>query len=868
MRLLLLAIVLFQGSASISGRVSDASGAAMSGVHVTVSCGDYRATAVTDGAGQFRVDRLPATRCHVTAALDGFVAVQHTADLSTQSAATVDFLLAVKPFASQIVVTPARGIAEATAAIAQSATLVHRTALDSRPYTIVTQALKEEAGVLAQQTTASQGSPILRGFTGQRNLYLVDGVRYNTAAWRDGPNQYVGWLPAADVDRIEVVRGPASAQYGSDALGGTIGIFASPLIASGPPQMTGSFGLTVGSANELRASDVAAGYLRDGFSFRAGASLSAVSDLRPGDGLDSHSAVTRFLGLPSRVVGPRLENTGYTQTGMFAAARMPAGEGRHVALSYRRGDQDDSHRYDQEIGGNGRYRSEFGAERVDFGFVRFESARQSWFDEFSTTFSVNRQADGRLDEVRPGARIDRQGNTTIAYGYSAQATRSLTPRFRSLLGGEVYDEYIDGTRTLHEPNGAVVAARPDIPDNTRYTSVGIFWQQSAEIIPGRLSLRGGLRYGHFTFSSAADAAFGVPAQRIPASDTTFQASGVYVVSPDLTLTASASRGFRAANASDFGAIGLTGGGGFEISPQRAVELGGLRGSTDGANAISTGTAIGGLRPERLMAYEAGLRWHSGRLNATVNVFDLEFHDAIERRTLIFTTSVVGHDLAGYPIVRQDAAGRAFVANEARPIVTRANVTRSRVRGYEGEANLRMASSLRARVWASMARGTELETATPRRRMPPGMGGATLTWQRTGSRWWIEGTMIAATSQDRLSDGDIGDARIGASRTPASIAGFFNGTAVDRGLVRDGRLVATGETLAQVQQRLLGGAPVLAMFNETPGFVVFGARGGVRIGSRVDLTIIGENLADRNYRLHGSGVDEPGLNLVARLRTRF
>ena len=48
---------------------------------------------------------------------------------------------------------------------------------------------------MAQQTTSSQGSPVLRGFTGQRNLYLIDGVRYNTAAWRDGPSQYLSWLP-------------------------------------------------------------------------------------------------------------------------------------------------------------------------------------------------------------------------------------------------------------------------------------------------------------------------------------------------------------------------------------------------------------------------------------------------------------------------------------------------------------------------------------------------------------------------------------------------------------------------------------------------------------------------------------------------
>jgi outer membrane receptor protein involved in Fe transport len=381
-------------------------------------------------------------------------------------------------------------------------------------------------------------------------------------------------------------------------------------------------------------------------------------------------------------------------------------------------------------------------------------------------------------------------------------------------------------------------------------------------------VRGGIRYGRFRFRSEADRTLGVPGQDIPTADTTFQASSIYTATPSLTLTVSASRGFRAANAFDFGAIGLSGGAGFEISPHQAVELGGVRGSTDGATAIGTEQAVGRLDAERLMAYEAGLRWQASRVSASVNVFDLEFHDAIERRTLIFPSSIVGQDLAGYTVIRQDEIGRAYVAGEARPIVTRVNVSRSRVLGFEAESRVRLTSSLGARGWASMARGTELDTNTPRRRMPPGLGGASMRWQPVAARWWVEASMIVATRQDRLSDGDIGDARIGASRTPGSIAGFFNGTAVDRGLVANGRLVATGETLSQVQQRVLNGAALLPMFTETPGFAVFGARTGVRISSYLDLTVLAENLGDRNYRLHGSGVDEPGINVMARLRARF
>ena len=141
--------------------------------------------------------------------------------------------------------------------------------------------------------------------------------------------------------------------------------------------------------------------------------------------------------------------------------------------------------------------------------------------------------------------------------------------------------------------------------------MGVFVQQSADLIPDKLSVRGGLRYGHFTFTSTEDPSLGVPGQEIPIGDTTFNAGAVYAVTPELTFTASVSRGFRAANAFDFGAIGLSGGAGFEISPQSAVELGGMRGSTDGATAISTGQVVGDLDPERLMAYEAGVRWQLG-----------------------------------------------------------------------------------------------------------------------------------------------------------------------------------------------------------------------------------------------------------------
>ena len=126
----------------------------------------------------------------------------------------------------------------------------------------------------------------------------------------------------------------------------------------------------------------------------------------------------------------------------------------------------------------------------------------------------------------------------------------------------------------------------------------------------------------------------------------------------------------------------------------------------------------------------------------------------------------------------------------------------------------------------------------------------------------------ARPQTRLSSGDLTDARIGATRSRAQIASYFNGTAVDLGYVSNGVLLATNETVGQVQTRVLGSATSAAMFTDVAGFVTFGARGGVVLRDGVELIVIGENLADRNYRFMGSGTDAPGANLQVRLRYAF
>lgn len=241
-------------------------------------------------------------------------------------------------------------------------------------------------------------------------------------------------------------------------------------------------------------------------------------------------------------------------------------------------------------------------------------------------------------------------------------------------------------------------------------------------------------------------------------------------------------------------------------------------------------------------------------------------DSIQRRAIVFPASVVGSVVAGFRVVRQDATGLAYVAEDARPISTRVNVDRARIVGFEAEAAVELSPSWTARAFMAMSNGEVTATNEPLRRMPPPIGGASARWAR--GRVWIEATTNFAASQTRLNPADLSDGRIGGNRTRASIASYFSGSGTDSGLVQEGRLIATGETLSQVQDRVLAGAAAAPLFVEGRGYLIVGARGGIRLTSQIEVTVIGENLADSNYRQYGSGLDGPGLNIQARIRYRF
>ncbi len=125
------------------------------------------------------------------------------------------------------VVITASGFEQAVEDAPASITVISRTELEKRSYRDVTDALKDVPGVVV--TGGGSSSDIsVRGMSASYTMLLVDGRRMNSRETRpnsDGPGIEQGWLPPLEaIERIEVIRGPMSSLYGSDAMGGVVNI--------------------------------------------------------------------------------------------------------------------------------------------------------------------------------------------------------------------------------------------------------------------------------------------------------------------------------------------------------------------------------------------------------------------------------------------------------------------------------------------------------------------------------------------------------------------------------------------------------------------------------------------------------------------
>jgi iron complex outermembrane receptor protein len=181
----------------------------------------------TDSNGRFVIDRVPSGEHSLEARTLGYVSAAEKVNVTENVTLTVSFSLTEEFIdAGDVVVTANRG-ASRIASVPSRVTLISSQAIRSRPASSVDEMLSTIPGLNISRSFgifSHKSSVTMRGLSGNeqaRVLVMIDGVPVNKA---DGGSVNWNLLDPAMVDRIEVVRGPASSMYGSNAMGGAINI--------------------------------------------------------------------------------------------------------------------------------------------------------------------------------------------------------------------------------------------------------------------------------------------------------------------------------------------------------------------------------------------------------------------------------------------------------------------------------------------------------------------------------------------------------------------------------------------------------------------------------------------------------------------
>jgi outer membrane receptor protein involved in Fe transport len=866
-----------------SGRILEPSGGPVAGARVSARNAGLAqvGSAVSDESGRFSMELLPAGKYQVRVEKDGFGAWQGRVEIQSGRMAEVVVRLSLSPVRSEVTVSAEAGDVTSPEETPQRVSVVGRGLLEEQATRTLSEAVAGVTGVSEQKTAPAMASIFVRGMTGKNVGVYRDGIRYTTSAQRGGVSTFQNLVEPAGLESVDILRGPNSAQYGSDSLGGAVNLVSRAPDFAAPPRFAASGGTFFESSARAFGAQVTPVWSGDRMAVTGNVAARRINTARTGGGLDSHAAVTRFLGLPSSVMGERLPDTAFTQYGGSLHSQIRVGELSHLVAHYERSQQDGAKRYDQLLGGDGNLIADLRNLMLDFGYVRFQRFRLGPFDQISASGSYNTQREERVNQGgqgNPRASITHQYERMKVWGGQAMAERRAGEHVLT-VGGELYREAaVAPAFGVNPVTGVTTITRPRIPDGARYLNYGLFVQEQwAPERARRVRFSGALRLGGASYESrAADSPLVNgrplwPGDSLASSALSGRAGVTVRVVEQVILHTNYSRGFRAPNMTDLGTLGVQGNGNYEASYTSLEGMNGEVGNRADDRAVSSGVQVEQLRPETSDNVDYGVTWKSERVRVEVNGFWSSLGSTVVSQTLILPAGAVGMPLGDQVISRQLPTGAVYVPAATNPVLVRANYGGARMRGVEQSLRWRLSESVTLNQNWTYVYSADAVTGLPPGIEPgiPAAGGRlSVVYAPEKRRLWLEGYVDAAGRQERLSSLALSDRRTGAARSRTNIANFFNNGAVARGLVAGGILLPTGESLAQVQNRVLGNAVPAPMFTAIPGYGVAGVRVGAPLGSRTGVMADFSNLTDRNYRGVGWGVDGAGRAVTVKLRVRW
>jgi len=468
------------------------------------------------------------------------------------------------------------------------------------------EALLLTPGVFVQKTNHGGGSPFVRGLTGNQTLLLIDGIRLSNSTMRYGPNQYFNTIDVFSIDRMEILRGSGSVQYGSDALGGTIQAFSHELVNSEKPDWGGNLIARIATQGMEQSFHSGINYSNKSGAFRAGLTLRNFGDLIGGDTTGRQS--------PS----------GYSEQDYDFKGKIAISPKTILTMVWQSVHQKEVPQY---------YKIELENYAVNItdpqkrklGYVRLNREIDAGaLKSVILTASYQHTDEGR-ESSKNGSNIFRNEFDKVrGFGLSAEAIVSNRDSWSGNVGFEIYNDLVTSSRTDTDlATGSETDLRGLYPDGSTMSSFALFTVHSFDL--PKWNITTGARLNSFIINVQDDE---LGAVKLAPFAVVGNLAILRKLNPESNLFISFNTGFRAPNIDDLGTLGIV----------------------DFRYEIPNYD----LKPENSFQYQAGYKFSGKKLRGDLFIYRNELYNLITRVKLEDET------IEGYPVYQKENSERAYI----------------------------------------------------------------------------------------------------------------------------------------------------------------------------------------------------------------
>ncbi len=466
--------------------------------------------------------------------------------------------------------------------------------------------LSTTPGVFVQKTNHGGGSPFLRGVTGNQTLLLMDGIRLSNSTMRYGPNQYFNTIDAFSIDKIEVLRGSGSVQYGSDAIGGTVQTFSHELLTSGKPVWGSTLLSRIATQGMEQSLNGTISYTNKRAAFRAGATWRNFGDLVGGDTTGRQSP------------------TGYRELDFDLKGKILLSSSAVLTMVYQRVHQSDVPVF-HKVALENYAINKMDPQKRDLTYLRLnQKFNKGILKSAVFTASYQNSEEGR-ELLKNGSSMLRKENDKVrTFAFSAETFTAGSNGWSANTGVELYNDLVNSNRSdIDLSAGETILKRGLYPDGASMTSIAVFTMHTLDL--QKWNFTAGTRFNTF-INKVEDEVVGMT--KLTPSALVGNIALMRKMNKTSNLFISVNTGFRAPNIDDLGTLGIVD----------------FRYETPNYN----------LKPEHSLQYQLGYKYQSNNLRGEVYLYRNELYDLIVRN------KVAGDTIEGYPVYMKENIERAYI----------------------------------------------------------------------------------------------------------------------------------------------------------------------------------------------------------------